>query len=87
MSPAKSSEERIMLTLTDPGQLAMVLEALSHFDSVRVERQQTKAVEISNLTAAEKGRRFLETSGQWKDRDIDANELRQRAWQRGNSGN
>lgn len=86
MSPSQQPEEQILLTIADQSKLGLVMEMLSHFDLVQARRIRAQVTEITDLTPEEKAHQFLQTAGQWVGREIDASELRQRAWQRGNSG-
>lgn len=68
------------LTLKDPSKEAFLLELLASFDYVEV----TDRAEESDdkRTEAEKDYDFFEAAGMWKDRDIDADQLRKDAWSR-----
>ena len=94
MSPSQPStvtgaEEQILLTVADQSKLDLIMELPSHFDLVRAERvkapnsvEPTAAPEPTAMTPEQKARKFLQSAGIWEGRDIDAQELRQRAWQR-----
>ncbi|WP_310395875.1 hypothetical protein [Hymenobacter sp.] len=85
-SQPQPAEEQILLTVADQSKLDLVMELLSHFDLVRAERVRAQSSRTQNLTPEEKARRFLLTAGQWEGRTLDADELRERAARRGNSG-
>lgn len=92
--PAPGPEEQILLTVADQSKLDLVMELLSHFDLVQARRVRvgepasvSLEKEAADLTPKQKAEQFLQLAGVWKDRDVDAAELRERAWRRGNSGN
>ena len=73
---------RLIVTVNDQQKIDFLLEFLRHLDFVQVRKEP-----ITKQAWTEEARNaFLASAGMWKDRDIDAAELRRRAWQRGNSG-
>ena len=88
MTPEQTApqEEQILLTVADQSKLDLVMELLSHFDLVRAERIKVRPVAAVETAPGPAGTEadFWALAGIWKDRDIDAKELRQRAWKRAN---
>ena len=88
MTPEQTApqEEQILLTVADQSKLDLVMELLSHFDLVRAERIKVRPVAAVETAPEPAGTEadFWALAGIWKDRDIDAKELRQRAWKRAN---
>ncbi|HEX8330540.1 MAG TPA: hypothetical protein VF629_23620 [Hymenobacter sp.] len=82
MTPSQNppGEEQILLTVADQSKLDLVMELLSHFDLVRAERIRSLALVPQSPPDAESD--FWAMAGLWADRDVDAQTLRQQAWQR-----
>lgn len=86
MTPSQNApvEEQILLTVADQSKLDLVMELLGHFDLVRAERvRASPQVTPTSLPTAEEAD-FWALTGIWADRDLDAQALRQQAWQRAN---
>lgn len=67
--------EQIVLTLKDNSHTFMLLQLLRHFDFV-------ENVNVLQLKKQDKEYDFFQSAGMWKDRNIDANQLRKNAWKR-----
>lgn len=70
--------EKIVLTIKDKGKLSFLMELLKQFDFVEVQQTSVK----SKPTAAEEDYDFFASAGLWKGKEIDAKELREKAWKR-----
>ena len=68
--------QKITLTIKDNSKLHFFLELLKQFDFVEIQESSTK----SKASAAKYD--FFASSGRWKDRYVDARELRGKAWKR-----
>lgn len=64
------------VTLNDASKLSLLLELLQHLDLLRVDEvtPAISAVPAPNVSS------FHSLSGIWADRDVDAAELRRKAW-------
>jgi len=67
--------EKITLTVKDNSKLDFLLELLKQFDFVEITKNSSKS------KAAAKYDLFA-SAGMWKDRNIDSQEFRAKAWQR-----
>lgn len=83
--------ETLIVKVKDDRKLDFVLELLRDLDYLEVSQESEPVVfesaplsdaEIAAMTPEQKARTFLDTYGIWEGRDIDATELRRRAWQR-----
>ncbi len=84
--------ETLIVKVKDDSKLAFVLELLRDLDYLEVSQEPESLaatepavfsdVEIESMTPEERARLFLKTAGIWEGRDIDADELRHRAWHR-----
>lgn len=82
--------ETLIVKVKDDRKLSFVLELLRDLNYLEVSQEDEPAAEpadlsdeeIAAMTPEQKARTFLDTYGIWKGRDIDADELRRRVWQR-----
>ena len=83
--------ETLIVKVKDDRKLDFVLELLRDLDYLEVSQEPEPVVaeptplsdaEIAAMTPEQNARTFLDTYGIWEGRDIDATELRHRAWQR-----
>jgi predicted nuclease of restriction endonuclease-like (RecB) superfamily len=65
--------EKIILTIKDDRKKNFLLELLKQFDFIEVQKATEKKQEQYD---------FFASAGLWKDRDINANQLREQAWKR-----
>ena len=65
--------QKITLTLKDEKKVNFLMELLKHFDFIEIEKPSQKRDESYN---------FFASAGLWKNREIDAEQLRRQAWQR-----
>jgi hypothetical protein len=65
--------EKITLTIKDLKKKNFFLELLKQFDFIEVQTTKEKNADHYD---------FFASAGLWKDRDIDANQLRKQAWKR-----
>ncbi len=65
--------EKIILTIKDEKRKNFLLELLKQFDFIEVQKATEKKQEQYD---------FFASAGLWKGRDINANQLRERAWKR-----
>ncbi len=65
--------ERIILTIKDGSKRNFFLELLKQFDFIEVQTAKEKKADQYD---------FFASAGLWKNRDIDANQLREQAWKR-----
>jgi hypothetical protein len=65
--------EKITLTIKDLKKKNFFLELLKQFDFIEVQTTKEKKADHYD---------FFASAGLWKDRDIDANQLRKQAWKR-----
>lgn len=76
---------------TSQQKFEFLLELLRGLPDVEVEVQRGPDEVVAQEPASDSDRASAEAdfwamAGMWKERDVDANDLRQRAWQRGNGG-
>ena len=71
--------ENITLTVKDDSKLSYLLNFLRQFDFVEVKRHGLEQEGVKS-----KHYDFFSSAGMWKNRKIDAVELRKKAWKRGN---
>ncbi|WP_375418464.1 hypothetical protein [uncultured Hymenobacter sp.] len=84
--------ETLIVKVKDDSKLEFVLELLQELDYLEVSQESRLAVagelasvsdaEIGAMSPEQKAQLFLESAGMWEGRDINAAELRRRAWQR-----
>ena len=83
--------ETLIVKVKDDRKLDFVLELLRDLDYLEVSQESEPVVtepaplsdaEIAAMTPEERARLFLKTAGIWEGREIDADELRRRVWQR-----
>ncbi len=67
--------EKITLTIKDNSKLHFLLELLKQFDFVEIQKSSSKR-KISTTSKYD----LFASAGMWKDRNIDARELRKKAW-------
>jgi hypothetical protein len=65
--------EKITLTIKDLKKKNFFLELLNQFDFIEVQKAKEEKTDQYD---------FFASAGLWKDRDIDANQLREQAWKR-----
>ena len=91
MNAEPAFREQIVLTIDDQSKVDLVMELLSHFDLVRARREQLPPAltitdepesEPSTASAGGSDADLWALAGIWKDRDIDADQLRRQAWER-----
>ena len=70
--------EKIVLTIKDKGKLSFLMELLKQLDFVEVQQPAVK----SRTTAAKEDYNFFASAGLWENKEIDAKELREKAWKR-----
>jgi len=68
--------QKITLTIKDNSKLHFFLELLKQFDFVEIQKPSSKR----NISSAKFD--FFASAGMWKGRNIDARELREKAWKR-----
>lgn len=68
--------EKIVLTIKDKGKLSFLMELLQQLDFIEVQQPSEK----SEPTAGKKDYNFFASAGLWKNKEIDAKELREKAW-------
>lgn len=66
--------EKIVLRVKDQSKLGFLLELIKQFDFVEIQKGVKKK--------AKDGYNLFDSAGLWKNRDIDAQELRKEAWTR-----
>jgi len=66
--------EKLTLNIKDKSRMHFLMELLGQFDFIEIEK---KAPQRSSAAYD-----FFASSGLWKDRDIDAEQLREAAWKR-----
>lgn len=71
----KSAMQKITLTVKDDSKINFFLELIKQFDFIEVQRSAKNKADDYN---------FFASAGLWKDRNIDSNQLREKAWKRGN---
>jgi hypothetical protein len=67
--------QKITLTVKDDSKIKFFLELIKQFDFIEVQRSAKSKTDTYD---------FFASSGLWKDRKIDGNQLRGQAWKRGN---
>jgi len=65
--------QKIILTIKDDKKVNFLMELLKQFDFIEINKSEQKQVEDYN---------FFASAGMWKNREIDAEQLRKQAWQR-----
>ncbi len=65
--------QKITLTIKDDKKVDFLMELLKQFDFIEIKKSKRKRDENYN---------FFASAGLWKDREIDAEQLRRKAWQR-----
>lgn len=65
--------QKITLTIKDDNKLNFLLELLKQFDFIEIQKATEKKSARYN---------FFESAGLWKNRNIDAQQLRGQAWKR-----
>lgn len=65
--------QKITLTIKDDKKVDFLLELLKQFDFIEIKKSEQKRDEDYN---------FFASAGLWKDREIDAEQVRRKAWQR-----
>jgi len=68
--------EKLTLTVKDDSKLQYLVNFLQQLDFIEVKRH--KSVKVMPTKKYD----FFASAGLWKDREIDAKELRKRAWKR-----
>ncbi|MEQ6118374.1 hypothetical protein [Reichenbachiella sp. MALMAid0571] len=69
--------EKIILTIKDNSKLNFFLELIKQFDFIEVQKSTSKKNDTKEYD-------FFASAGLWKNREIDAQELRKKAWKRTN---
>ena len=67
--------EKVILNVKDKSQLQKLLDAIKKFEFVEV-------LSVPKTTSVSKDHDIFESAGMWKDREINAQELRKEAWKR-----
>jgi len=67
--------KKITLTIKDNSKLHFFLELLKQFDFVEITKNSTKSKKAAKYD-------LFASAGMWKNRNIDSQELRAKAWQR-----
>lgn len=67
--------EKVILNVKDKSQLQKLLDAIKKFEFVEV-------LSVPKITSVSKDHDIFESAGMWKDREINAQELRKEAWKR-----
>jgi hypothetical protein len=70
--------EKIVLTVKDKGKLSFLMELLKELDFIEVQQPSLK----STPAATKEDYDFFASAGLWKNKNIDAKELREKAWKR-----
>lgn len=65
--------QKITLSIKDDNKVSFLLELLKQFDFIEIHTIRQKKEDSYN---------FFASAGLWKDRDINAEQLRKQAWQR-----
>jgi len=65
--------QKITLTIKDEKKINFLIELLKQFDFIEINITEHKQDENYN---------FFASAGMWKNREIDAEQLRRKAWQR-----
>ncbi len=65
--------QKITLTIKDDKKVNFLMELLKQFDFIEIKKSGQKQDENYN---------FFSSAGLWKNREIDAEQLRRQAWQR-----
>jgi hypothetical protein len=68
--------EKLTITIKDDSKLRQVLNFLNKLDFVEVHR------DISSSKSKAKKHDIFGSAGMWKNREVDANQLREDAWKR-----
>jgi DNA polymerase IIIc chi subunit len=66
--------EKLILNIKDSSKLSFFMQLIKQLDFVEVEEKKKKKVDTKYD--------FFKSAGLWVNRDIDAKELRKRAWNR-----
>ena len=66
--------EKLILNIKDSSKLSFFMQLIKQFDFVEVEEIKKKKIDSKHD--------FFNSAGLWANRDIDAKELRKRAWNR-----
>ena len=69
--------EKITLTIKDDNKLKFFLELLKQFDFIEIQKSSSKRKKATKHD-------LFASAGIWKDRNINAQEIREKAWQRAN---
>lgn len=65
--------QKITLTIKDDNKVNFLMELLKQFDFIEINKSGEKKDDDYN---------FFASAGLWKNREIDAEQLRRKAWQR-----
>ena len=65
--------QKIILTIKDDKKVSFLMELLKQFDFIEINQSEQKQ---------DKNYNFFASAGMWKNREIDAKQLRKQAWQR-----
>ena len=68
--------EKIILTIKDGRKLRFLMELLKQFDFVEIEKSSSKS------KISDKKHDLFASAGMWKNREINSEELRKRAWKK-----
>ena len=68
--------EKIILTIKDGRKLRFLMELLKQFDFVEIEKSSSKS------RISDKKHDLFASAGMWKNREINSEELRKRAWKK-----
>lgn len=68
--------EKIILTIKDGRKLRFLMELLKQFDFVEIEKSSSKS------KISDKKHDLFTSAGMWKNREINSEELRKRAWKK-----
>lgn len=75
---------RIIIELKDPDKRDFLFELLAQLDFISVEQESEELPSPSLVEEEQAEYSLLDCIGMWKDRDINVNELRAKAWKIGN---
>ncbi len=67
--------DKVVLTISDKRKKKLLMDILNLLDFVKVEKSKDEKEEVPSYD-------FFGSAGMWKGRDINADKLRQTAWQR-----
>jgi hypothetical protein len=67
--------EKITFTIKDPTKKSFLLELLKQFDFIEIQRSKKEKANTDPYD-------FFASAGLWRDREVNAAQLREKAWKR-----